>query len=120
MKTQTTKPFVKISVDDYDYLLDKSFEASKAEWGGDATIALWDQVKQLILDIAPNLEPDHNSPGYVVDNYLVNSDMVSREEFEDPNYFIFDRDVYDSFEEYAQKNGVVWNENYVCLNLGLM
>lgn len=102
----------------YEQMLNDRFRDMQASYGDYKTKAMWDMVLDLLVDTAFCRKPEDNDPYVLVDNYIVNSEIVSREEFEDPNYYITDRDQYEDFEQYAQENGIVYNDDYVVINLG--
>lgn len=112
------EPFVKVSLSDYSDMLENRFVYAQNWWGSEGTESLWYLVKDLILESAPYMDSDKTSPHYLVDNYVVNSEIVSREEFEDENYYISNRDKYETFEEYAENEATLWNEDFALINLG--
>ena len=110
--------FVKISLDDYSDMLDERFRDAQKWWGSEKTAALWEYVKDYILECAPYMDENKTAPKYIVDNYVVNSEIVSREEFETEDYYISNREDYETFDEYALNVGILYTEDYVLLNLG--
>lgn len=113
-----TEQFVKISVDMYADMLEARFCEAQNLWGSEKTKALWGDVKDLILENAPYMDPDNTNPSYIVDNYVVNSEIVSREDWENDDYYITGKEKYEDFDDYADNVGYVRNGDYVLINFG--
>lgn len=103
--------YVQILMDDYIQLLEERFDVCKARgWVGDAERELFPEVLELISDAG--IDPDHSAPSYVVDNYCVNGEFISRDDFEkNPDY-------YPSYEDWDDvcDNALVSNDNYACMS----
>lgn len=98
-------------------LLDERFECAQERWGNDKTKHCWEMIRNYIEDIAEDINPQYTAPSYIVDNFVVNSDLVSREEFEKNWNNEFEN--YESFAEYCENNAVLYNEDYAIINLGI-
>ena len=57
------------------------------------------------------VDPKNSSPSYIVDNYCVNGEFISREDFE------ANPDRYSSYDDWSdvQDNALVSNEEYACM-----
>lgn len=112
------KMSIDITRDVFEDMLDDRFNYAQETWGDNKTKAMWEYVEPVIMDTLDAILLEHRSPKYIVDNYIVNSEIVSREEFEDPNYCIPTRDQYSCFEDYAENEGIIYDEDFVVINLG--
>lgn len=108
---------IKMDIDSYMELLDERFSYAQENWGDEKTKHCWEMFRNYIEDIAEDLNPQYTSPTYLVDNFVVNSELVSRDEFEkDWNN---DFGNYETFADYCEKNAVLYNEDYAIINLGI-
>lgn len=102
--------FVEILMDDYIQLLEERFEVCEARgWVGDAQRELFPQVLDLISEVG--VDPEKSSPSYVVDNYCVNGEFISREDFEEnPDWY----SSYDDWDD-VRDNALFSNDDYACM-----
>lgn len=102
--------YVEILMDDYIQLLEDRFKVCEARgWVGDAARNLFPQILDLIEEVG--VDPENSSPSIVVDNYCVNGEFISREDFE------AHPDWYRRYEDwnYVQDNALVSNDEYACM-----
>lgn len=102
--------YIQISTDYYLDLLRDRFEVCKDRgWVGDAAEALFDQMLDLIDEVG--VAPENSDPSYVVDNYCVNGEFISREDFEE------NLDWYSSYEDWdeVRDNALFSNDEYACM-----
>lgn len=102
--------YVTILMDDYIQLLEERFEVCEARgWVGDAARSLFPQILDLISEVG--VDADKSSPSYVVDNYCVNGEFISRKAFE------ANPDWYPGYEDWSdvQDNALVSNNMYACM-----
>lgn len=102
--------YIQIPVDYYlDLLNDRFGVCEKRGWVGDAQRELWPQVLDLISEVG--VAPEHSDPSYVVDNYCVNGEFISREDFEE------NPDWYPSYSDWddVRDNALVSNDDYACM-----
>ena len=108
---------IKMDIDSYTKLLDERFEYAQKQWGNDKTEHCWEMFRNYIEEIADELNPQYTSPSYIVDNFVINSDLVSREEFEKDCNNVFGN--YETFADYCENNAVLYNDDYAIINLGI-
>lgn len=102
--------YIQIPVEDYLEMLEQRFEVCKQRgWVGDAQESLFPQVLDLIEEVG--VSPENSSPSYIIDNYCVNGEFISREDFEE------NPDWYPSYDDWSdvQDNALVSNEEYACM-----
>ena len=102
--------YVEILMDDYIQLLEDRFEVCEARgWVGNAARILFPQILDLISEVG--VDPENSSPSIVVDNYCINGEFISREDFE------ANPDWYPSYEDWndVQDNALVSNNMYACM-----
>lgn len=103
--------YVQISMDDYLQLLEDRFEVCDDRgWVGDAARELFPLVLDLISEVG--VDPKNSAPSYVVDNFVINGDFISREEFEEhPNLY----SSYDDWDE-VRDDALVSTDDYACMS----
>jgi len=113
MSTQT------ISINFIIAALEARFEDVKDIWGNEASLALWDQVLDMVEEYG--ISENTSSASEFVDNYLINGEFVTREglnkqdatscgiELDD------DGTVSDDEWQYLCDNAVVYNGEYACI-----
>lgn len=101
--------YQEIDIDTYcDLLRDRYNECGS--WHSDAADSLFENLLDIISECG--VPRENASPMYIVDNYLVNGEFVSREQFEnDPEYY---HGSYQSWEDVCD-NAFIYNDNYACL-----
>lgn len=110
--------YIQITTDTFETMLDRQFKYAQEHWGNYKTEAMWPIVKDMMIDAADCRKPEHNDPSYLVDNYVINAEIISRDEFEDPDFYISDRDEYEDFAGYAEAHGLLWTDDYVLVHFG--
>lgn len=99
--------------------LEARFEDVKDIWGNEASLALWDQVLDMIEDCG--IRENTNNPSEIVDNYLINGEFVSRDglsENDARSYGIeLDDDGTVSHEAWSNFCGdcIVSNSDHACI-----
>lgn len=106
--------------------LESRYDEVKSQWGNDASEALWEQALTLVAECG--LGSNISSPSYFVDNYLINGEFVSRE-----NFYKSDCDSYgielteeqneqgsyielnDEQWEQVTQDALIYNDDYACL-----
>ena len=103
--------YVQILMDDYLQLLEERFEVCEArQWAGDAERELFPLVLDLISEVG--VDPEKSAPSYVVDNFCVNGEFISRKEFEEhPDWY----SSYDDWDE-VRDNALVSTDDYACMS----
>lgn len=102
--------FIQIPVEDYLKMLEQRFEVCKQRgWVDEMQEDLFPQVLDLIKE--NGVDPEKSSPSYIVDNYCVNGEFISREDFE------ANPDWYSSYDDWSdvQDNALVSNDEYACM-----
>ena len=95
---EVSKEFVK-------YALTARYDDVVKYWGCDASEALWNLTLDYLLEYRIS-NHSHVTPMYLVDNYLVSGDFITRGEEETDQEW--DRRCDDA---------IVYNEQYACLSL---
>lgn len=103
--------YVEILMEDYLQLLEERFEVCEARnWVGDAERELFPLVLDLISEVG--VDPKKSAPSYVVDNFCVNGQFISREKFEKhPEWY----SSYDDWDE-VRDNALVSTDDYACMS----
>lgn len=103
--------YVQILMDDYLQLLEERFEVCESRnWVGDAERELFPLVLDLISEVG--VDPEKSAPSYLVDNFCVNGEFISREEFEEhPDWY----SSYDDWDEVCD-NALVSTDDYACMS----
>lgn len=102
--------YIQIPVEDYLEMLEQRFEVCKQRgWVGEAQEELFPQFFGLIGEVG--FDPENSSPSIVVNNYCVNGEFISREDFE------ANPDWYPSYDDWSdvQDNALVSNDDYACM-----
>lgn len=81
--------------------LETRYEDVKDLWGNDASISLWPEKLEHLLETGEFEYP----VSYYVDNYLVNGDFITREENQSDT----------EWENYCNKRAYIYNSKYACL-----
>ena len=100
-----------IPMDIYADMLDDRFRLAQEWLGDDKTAALWSEYLELIKECG--VSPEHADPKEVVDNYVVNSEIVSREEWERGEYPTYST-AYETWDEVCG-NAIVSNDEYALM-----
>lgn len=96
---------VLVSEDFVSQALYDRFEAVKTLWASAAATALFEQLIDLLIEVGEF----NGSSCVIVDNFLINGQFVARE-----------HDFFEgSWEEFCEANGVIYNDDYCCTNLGI-
>ena len=96
---------VLVSEDFVSQALYDRFEAVKGLWASEAASALFEQLIDLLIEVGEF----NGSSCVIVDNYLINGQFVCRE-----------HDLFEgSWEDFCEANGVLFDDNYCCTNLGI-
>lgn len=95
---------VLVSEDFVSQALYDRFEAVKGLWASAAATALFEQLIDLLIEVG-----EFKGSNYViVDNFLINGQFVARE-----------HDLFEgSWEDFCEANGILFNDNFCCTNLG--
>lgn len=103
--------YVQILMDDYLQLLEERFEVCEScNWVGDAERELFPLVLDLISEVG--VDPEKSAPSYVVDNFCVNGEFISREDFEEhPDWY----SSYDDWDE-VRDDALVSTDDYACMS----
>lgn len=102
--------YIQIPVEDYLDMLENRFEVCKQRgWVGEAEESLFPQFLDIIEDAG--VDPEYSSPSVVVDNYCVNGEFISREDFEKHP------DLYPYYEDWddVQDNAFISNDEFACM-----
>ncbi len=99
----------------YQDILCRRFVEAQSWWGTKKTEALWGQFLYLVEK--HGIAPNDSDPHTVVDNYVVNSEIVSREDYENNRYPIRLFGC-ESFEDLCEKS-IIHNNEYAMINISL-
>lgn len=105
MKYQEIPMYLYIELLDDRY----NFVRDKFGWGDSATDSLWPDLMEYIEQVG--VPADNADPKYIVDNYCVNGEFISREDFEE------NLDWYSSYEDWdeVRENALISNDEYACM-----
>ena len=105
-----------------DFIIDAlqaRYDNVKELWGGDAAHQLWEQALSMVEECG--IGDNVTSPSIFVDNYLINSEFVSKED--DKNWWLdcdsdelTEDDINEKWQEYVINNACLYNDNYACLS----
>lgn len=105
---------VSIPMEDYIEILRDRYQMHK-EWQTEGNRALLDQYLDLIADSGLGSE---TSPSVVMDNYMVNGEIVSKNEFTATGNYSNKFEEYDgNWEDFCENEGVIYNDEYCALSL---
>lgn len=108
---------IKIDSDVYSEILDDRFNSAQEWWGDEKTEALWPLFRDLICEVG--IKPDKANPKYVVDNFVVNSEIISKDEFLDENYSSYYYNKYDGDWNALCEDAIVCDGNYAMMQISL-
>lgn len=108
---------VQIDIVDYLDMVDKELKEAINAWGGPSHWALKDKL----LDLLESWDGgDVPSPSVVSDNWVVNGEIIEREEDFTPNGQA--SDFYEQYngnwDEFCENEGQIWDDKYCCVRLG--
>ena len=118
-----------VSVDFIIDALQERYDNVKDLWGGEAAHELWEQALSMVEECG--IGDDVTSPSYFVDNYLINSEFVSKEEDknwwldceyenlsdDDKEFYEFEEEyIEQKWKEYCSENAMLYNDEYACLS----
>ena len=109
MKTQI------IPMDIYIDMLDDRFGQAQEWWGTPKTKALWGEYLELIKRVG--IAPNDSDPKVVVDNYVVNSEIVSREDFKEGRFPAYCTECQ-TFEDLCKK-AIIHNKDYAMMQVSV-
>lgn len=97
---------VSIPMSDYIELLEERFKTAPQDWHSEAADSLWPQYIELIEDAGPG---QNTSPSYVVDNYLINGEFVSKEDWSE-SYPEAYRRHQGNWEQFCENEALIYND----------
>ena len=108
-----------VSVDFIIDALQSRYDNVKELWGGEAAHQLWKQALSMVEECG--IGDDVTSPSYFVDNYLINSEFVSKED--DIQFWLgcssdelSQDEINEEWLDYCQNNACLYNDDYACLS----
>lgn len=117
---------ITVSIDFVIAALESRFDDVKSQWGNDASEALWEQALDLVSECG--LGGNITSPSAYVDNYLINGEFVSRENFYKSDCASYDIELTDEQNEQGSyielteeqwelvtQDALIYNDDYACL-----
>ena len=106
MKYQEIPMYIYISLLDDRY----NFVRDKFGWGDSATDSLWPALIEYIEELG--VPAENADPKYIVDNYCVNGNFISREDFDaDPDSYLY----YGNTWQDICDNALIYNDEYACM-----
>lgn len=102
---------VSIPMSDYIELLEERFKTAPKDWHSEAADSLWPQYIELIEDAGPG---EHTAPSYVVDNYLVNGEFVSKEDWAE-SYSKSYEQYAGNWEQFCEDRAIIYNDSYALI-----
>lgn len=105
---------VSIPMSVYIDLLSNRFK-EMGNHAGEEALALWPRFLDLIEETGPG---DNTSPSYVVDNYLINGEFVSKNAWSN-EYPTRYQEYQGNWQQFCENEAIIYDDNYACLNLGL-
>lgn len=103
---------VTISMDAYLQCLQDRYDNAPSNWKGAADRALFPLLLKLIEDTG--VDPEHSDPSEIVDNFLVNGEMVYREDWD--RYYSRVYNKYDGdWEEFCENECLLYDNMYACI-----
>jgi len=103
--------------DIYEELLDRRMGEVFDLWGNKDLERLYPKLKELIRECPP--APEYTDPRYIIDNYLVNSEVVDRKGFTEDGEWMYYWKAYGGSWEDLCDNAVFSDDKAACMNTGL-
>ena len=104
------KGIVEISEDDFIDMLWERVGKARNVYNDYFDDEVWEECFNYLSEIGW-LDPQHNTPSYIVDNLAINSEIVAKEDL--PSEY------GKSFEEMSEEDYMFDTTNFVVFNLGL-
>ena len=102
---------VSIPMSDYIELLEERFKTAPQDWHSEAADSLWPQYIELIEDAGPG---QNAAPSYVVDNYLINGEFISKKDWAE-SYPESYKEYQGNWEQFCQDMAIIYNELYTLI-----
>ena len=100
---------IQILMDDYIELLENRYNQVQ-QWHSTAAQELWENFLNLIRECPPTPEQSH--PWNIVDNYLINGEFVSKENWEGDYY----HKKYQTWDNLCE-DAIVYNDEYALMQM---
>lgn len=86
-----------------------NFVRDHFHWGNEASDALLPQLMEFIEEVG--VSPENSDPKFVIDNYCINGEFISREQFEE------NPDFYSSYEDWdeVREDAIFSDNHYACM-----
>ena len=104
---------IAISMSTYISLLEKELKEANDRWGNEASIALAPKLIELIEDVGELGQ--NNDPDYIADNFVVNGEFISKDEFTEDGPYAGYFTRYNGDWQALCDDAVVYDENYACM-----
>ena len=102
---------VSIPMSYYIELLEERFKTVPQDWHSEAADSLWPQYIELIEEVGPG---EHAAPSYVVDNYLINGEFISKQDWAE-SYPEGYKKYQGNWEQFCQNEANIYNDSYALI-----
>jgi len=104
---------IEIDFDVYEELLDHRYNEVYDSWGSELSDELYPLLKETLKECPPS--PENTDPKNIIDNFLVNGELISRDDFTEDGQHSYYWQQYNGDWDKLREDALFSNEKAACM-----